>query len=100
MTTARVEYYVPGQGSQDERILATATIPAEILTQFGGETILANLKPLVRNILRAQLAKELWQDDWSFTNIAKFIGIDRKTIYRWKQKHGWKLEKSGSSKNI
>ena len=90
MTT--VEYYVPGQDSQDERILATATIAAEILTQIAGETVLANIKPLIRNMLRAQLAKELWRADWSFTNIGKLIGIDRKTIYRWKKKHGWKLE--------
>jgi len=92
MTPARIEFYVPSQGLQDERILATATIAAEILTQIAGETVLANIKPLIRNMLRAQLAKELWRADWSFTNIGKLIGIDRKTIYRWKKKHGWKLE--------
>ena len=92
MTTARIEYYVPGQDSQDERILATATIPAEILTQFGGEPILATLQPWVRKILQTALVKELLQLDWSISRIARVVNIDRQTISRWKKKHGWKLE--------
>jgi len=91
-TLTRVEYYVPPQGSHDERILATAAIPAELLTQLAGETVLANLKPRLLKILQVALVKELWRAKWSKSRISRMVGVNPKTVYLWKKKHGWEKE--------